>query len=117
MGFGAKIKDFIKKYGMIGLACHVGLSIIFLCLIFLLVTYGIDLQVLLLKIGINLNKYEWSKKAGKYGIIVGINQILAPVRYMILLVIVPIIGRKFGKKEENCLSEEETSTKEKSKAD
>ena len=72
MSFLSPITDFIKKYGVIGIILHIAISLFFLLAIFALLTYGIDLKATLRAVGINLDKYEWSRSMGQYAIIMGV---------------------------------------------
>lgn len=113
MSFLSPITDFIKKYGVIGIILHIVISLFFLLAIFALLTYGIDLKATLRAVGINLDKYEWSRSMGQYAIIMGIYRILSPIRYGLLFILVPLAK----KMTEGNKGEEAKNVKENDKKD
>lgn len=95
-----KITNFFKKYGCIGIVIHFSISFISLLLIYLLLIYGINLQQWMKSIGINLDKYRWSQQAGELAIGFMIYKIISPLRYGLLILLVPIVKRIIDNKKE-----------------
>lgn len=94
------ITNFFKKYGYIGLIIHLSISILSLLLIYLLLIYGINLEQWLKSIGIKLDKYKWSQKVSELAIGFIIYKIISPLRYVLLIILVPIVKRIIDNKKE-----------------
>ena len=113
MSFLSPITDFIKKYGVIGIILHIAISLFFLLAIFALLTYGIDLKATLRAVGINLDKYEWSRSMGQYAIIMGVYRVLSPIRYGLLFILVPLAKKLTeGNKVEELKKDKENDKKD-----
>lgn len=102
------ITGFIKKYGPIGILIHIIISLFFLTTIYILLSYGIDLKTHLKSLGVNLDKYSWTQTAGKLALAFVIYKIISPLRYGLLILVVPIVKRMIqrNEKEEVTLDNE-----------
>jgi len=97
---GGKIKptDLLKKYGGAYLLTSITLAIISYALCYLLVSKGIDVGALLMKIGIKSTAA--SSGAGTASIAYAIHKASSPIRFPPTVLLTPIISELFSKKKQ-----------------
>ena len=95
------ITSFLKTYGPIGIIIHITISLISLTIIYLLLTYGIELKSNLKSIGIDLDKYSWTQTAGELALAFAIYKIISPLRYGLVILLVPLVKRLIQGKEKD----------------
>jgi hypothetical protein len=97
---GGKIKptDLLKKYGGAYLLTSITLAIISYALCYLLVSKGIDVGALLMKIGIKSTAA--ASGAGTASIAYAIHKASSPIRFPPTVLLTPIISEWFSKKKQ-----------------
>lgn len=94
-----QLKTVFKEYGAVGVSFHVGISLISLGMFYMIVSSGVDISALLLKIGFSEAVVQSRMAAGTSTFVLAyaIHKLFAPVRISITVVSVPFIVRYFRK--------------------
>ncbi|XP_078508143.1 protein FAM210B, mitochondrial [Lissotriton helveticus] len=94
-----QLKKVFKEYGAVGVSFHVGISLMSLGMFYVIVSSGVDISALLLKIGFSEAVVQSRMAAGTSTFVLAyaIHKLFAPVRISITLVSVPFIVRYFRK--------------------
>uniref|UniRef100_A0A1J3JQA5 DUF1279 domain-containing protein n=1 Tax=Noccaea caerulescens TaxID=107243 RepID=A0A1J3JQA5_NOCCA len=89
-------KELLAKYGGAYLATSITLSLISFSLCYALVTSGVDVQALLLKVGITTN--ETGEKVGAFALAYAAHKAASPIRFPPTVALTPIVANWIGKK-------------------
>ncbi|EOA27937.1 hypothetical protein CARUB_v10024106mg [Capsella rubella] len=89
-------KELLAKYGGAYLATSITLSLISFSLCYVLVTSGVDVQALLLKVGISTN--ETGEKVGAFALAYAAHKAASPIRFPPTVALTPIVANWIGKK-------------------
>lgn len=94
-----QLKKIFKEYGAVGVSVHVGISLVSLGMFYMVVSSGLDISAILLKLGFKESLVQSKMAAGTSTFVVAyaIHKLFAPVRISITLVSVPFIVRYFRK--------------------
>ncbi|KAJ1123631.1 hypothetical protein NDU88_002099 [Pleurodeles waltl] len=94
-----QLKTVFKEYGAVGVSFHVGISLISLGMFYVIVSSGVDISALLLKVGFSEAVVQSKMAAGTSTFVLAyaIHKLFAPVRMSITVVSVPFIVRYFRK--------------------
>ncbi|XP_072800559.1 protein FAM210B, mitochondrial isoform X2 [Vicugna pacos] len=94
-----QLKKIFQEYGAVGVSLHIGLSLISLGMFYMVVSSGVDMSAILLKLGFKESLVQSKMAAGTSTFVVAyaIHKLFAPVRISITLVSVPLIVRYFRK--------------------
>uniref|UniRef100_A0A4X1UQP6 Family with sequence similarity 210 member B n=1 Tax=Sus scrofa TaxID=9823 RepID=A0A4X1UQP6_PIG len=88
-----QLKKIFKEYGAVGVSVHVGISLVSLGMFYMVVSSGLDISAILLKLGFKESLVQSKMAAGTSTFVVAyaIHKLFAPVRISITLVSVPFI--------------------------
>lgn len=91
----AQLKKVFKEYGAVGVSFHIGISLISLGIFYLAVSSGINMGVLLCKLGFSESVVQSKLAAGTSTFVLAyaVHKLFAPLRISITLVSVPLIVR------------------------
>ncbi|KAG2331882.1 hypothetical protein Bca4012_018547 [Brassica carinata] len=89
-------KELLAKYGGAYLATSITLSLLSFSLCYALVTSGVDVQALLLKVGISTN--ETGEKVGAFALAYAAHKAASPIRFPPTVALTPIVANWIGKK-------------------
>ncbi|XP_055122721.1 protein FAM210B, mitochondrial [Symphalangus syndactylus] len=94
-----QLKKIFQEYGTVGVSLHIGISLISLGIFYMVVSSGVDMSAILLKLGFKESLVQSKMAAGTSTFVVAyaIHKLFAPVRISITLVSVPLIVRYFRK--------------------
>lgn len=94
-----QLKKVFKEYGAVGVAFHIGISLISLGICYLAVSSGLDMASLLYRIGFSESVVQSKLAAGTSTFVLAyaVHKLFAPVRISITLVSVPLIVRHLRK--------------------
>ncbi|XP_002830492.3 protein FAM210B, mitochondrial [Pongo pygmaeus] len=94
-----QLKKIFQEYGTVGVSLHIGISLISLGIFYMVVSSGVDMSAILLKLGFEESLVQSKMAAGASTFVVAyaIHKLFAPVRISITLVSVPLIVRYFRK--------------------
>ncbi|XP_017392080.1 protein FAM210B, mitochondrial isoform X1 [Cebus imitator] len=94
-----QLKKIFQEYGTVGVSVHIGISLISLGIFYMVVSSGVDMSAVLLKLGFKESLVQSKMAAGTSTFVVAyaIHKLFAPVRISITLVSVPLIVRYFRK--------------------
>ncbi|XP_004636071.1 protein FAM210B, mitochondrial [Octodon degus] len=94
-----QLKKVFQEYGAVGVSLHVGISLISLGLFYMVVSSGVDMSAILLKLGFKESLVQSKMAAGTSTFVVAyaIHKLFAPVRISITLVSVPFLVRYLRK--------------------
>lgn len=94
-----QLKKVFQEYGAVGVSLHIGISLISLGIFYMVVSSGVDMSAVLLKLGFKESLVQSKMAAGTSTFVVAyaIHKLFAPVRISITLVSVPLIVRYFRK--------------------
>ncbi|XP_057558538.1 protein FAM210B, mitochondrial [Hippopotamus amphibius kiboko] len=94
-----QLKKIFQEYGAVGVSLHIGISLISLGMFYMIVSSGVDMSAILLKLGFKESLVQSKMAAGTSTFVVAyaIHKLFAPVRVSITLVSVPLIVRYFRK--------------------
>ncbi|XP_030078361.1 protein FAM210B, mitochondrial [Microcaecilia unicolor] len=94
-----QLKQVFKEYGAVGVGFHVGISLVSLGMFYLIISSGVDISAVLLKLGFNEAIVRSKATAGTstFMLAYAIHKLFAPVRISITVVSVPFIVRYFRK--------------------
>lgn len=94
-----QLQKVFREYGAVGVSLHVGISLLSLGLFYTVVSSGVDMSAILLKLGFKESLVQSKMAAGTSTFVVAyaIHKLFAPVRISITLVSVPFIVRYFRK--------------------
>ncbi|XP_053558498.1 protein FAM210B, mitochondrial isoform X2 [Bombina bombina] len=92
-----QLKIVFKEYGAVAVTFHVGISLISLGIFYALVSSGLDMTSILLKIGFSEAVVQSKMAAGTSTFVLAyaVHKLFAPARISITLVSVPFIVRYF----------------------
>ncbi|PKI73378.1 hypothetical protein CRG98_006316 [Punica granatum] len=89
-------KELLAKYGGAYLATSITLSLISFALCYALISAGIDVQSLLLKVGISAD--ETGEKVGTFALAYAAHKAASPIRFPPTVALTPIVAGWIGKK-------------------
>ncbi|XP_039768816.1 protein FAM210B, mitochondrial [Ornithorhynchus anatinus] len=94
-----QLKKIFKEYGAVGVSFHIGISLMSLGIFYLVVSSGVDVPAILVKIGFKESFVQSKVAAGTSTFVVAyaIHKLLAPMRISITIISVPLIVRYFRK--------------------
>ncbi|XP_021569139.1 protein FAM210B [Carlito syrichta] len=94
-----QLKKVFQEYGAVGVSLHIGISLVSLGIFYMVVSSGVDMSAVLLKLGFKESLVQSKMAAGTSTFVVAyaIHKLFAPVRISITLVSVPLIVRYFRK--------------------
>ncbi|ELK04312.1 protein FAM210B, mitochondrial [Pteropus alecto] len=94
-----QLKKIFQEYGAVGVALHIGMSLVSLGIFYTVVSSGVDMSAILLKLGFKESLVQSKVAAGTSTFVVAyaIHKLFAPVRISITLLSVPLIVRYFRK--------------------
>ncbi|XP_039335527.1 protein FAM210B, mitochondrial [Saimiri boliviensis] len=94
-----QLKKIFQEYGTVGVSLHIGISLVSLGIFYMIVSSGMDMSAVLLKLGFEESLVQSKMAAGTSTFVVAyaIHKLFAPVRISITLVSVPLIVRYFRK--------------------
>ncbi|KAM5246563.1 protein FAM210B, mitochondrial [Ctenodactylus gundi] len=94
-----QLKKIFQEYGAVGVSLHIGISLISLGIFYMVVSSGVDMSAVLLKLGFEETLVQSKMATGTSTFVVAyaIHKVFAPVRISITLVSVPFIVRYFRK--------------------
>ncbi|XP_045837799.1 protein FAM210B, mitochondrial [Meles meles] len=92
-----QLRKIFQEYGAVGVSLHIGISLISLGIFYTVVSSGVDMSAILLKLGFKESLVQSKMAAGTSTFVVAyaIHKLFAPVRISITLVSVPFIVRYF----------------------
>ncbi|KAF6087988.1 family with sequence similarity 210 member B [Phyllostomus discolor] len=92
-----QLKKVFREYGAVGVGLHVGISLVSLGMFYLLVSSGVDVPAVLLKLGLgeSLVQSKMATGTGTFVVAYAIHKLFAPVRISMTLVSVPLVVRYF----------------------
>lgn len=92
-----QLKKVFQEYGAVGVSMHIGISLVSLGIFYTVVSSGIDMSAILLKLGFKESLVQSKMAAGTSTFVVAyaIHKLFAPVRISITLVSVPFVVRYF----------------------
>ncbi|KZV17382.1 hypothetical protein F511_23065 [Dorcoceras hygrometricum] len=93
---GNQAKELLAKYGGAYLATSITLSLISFGLCYALISAGIDVPALLLKVGISTN--ETGEKVGTFALAYAAHKAASPIRFPPTVALTPIVASWIGKK-------------------
>ncbi|KRX03731.1 hypothetical protein PPERSA_04239 [Pseudocohnilembus persalinus] len=88
-----KIKNMVKLYGGLGIATHTVLSLTSLGCTYALVSYGIDVQNLVYKLGFNVKLGDNQQMMSDFALAYVVHKATMPIRVPITLGVVPIVAK------------------------
>lgn len=94
-----QLKKVFKEYGAVAVSFHVAISLMSLGIFYLAVSSGLDMAVVLYKVGFSESVVQSKLAAGTSTFVLAyaVHKLFAPVRISITLVSVPLIVRYFRK--------------------
>lgn len=94
-----QLKKIFQEYGAVAVSLHIGISLISLGMFYMVISSGVDMSAVLLKLGFKESLVQSKMAAGTSTFVVAyaIHKLFAPVRISITLVSVPLIVRYFRK--------------------
>ncbi|XP_006839226.1 PREDICTED: protein FAM210B [Chrysochloris asiatica] len=94
-----QLRKVFKEYGAVGVSLHIGVSLVSLGIFYTVVSSGVDMSALLLKLGFRESLVQSKMAAGTSTFVVAyaIHKLFAPVRISITLASVPLVVRYFRK--------------------
>ncbi|KAM5304407.1 protein FAM210B, mitochondrial [Glossophaga mutica] len=90
-----QLKKVLREYGAVGVCLHVGISLVSLGMFYLLVSSGVDVSAVLLKLGLgeSLVQSKMATGAGTFVVAYAVHKLFAPARISVTLVSVPLVVR------------------------
>jgi len=104
---GESAKTLLKKYGIAYLATSIPLAIISFAICYVLVDNGVDVSVLLSKVGINVASGDASEKVGTFAIAYAAHKAASPIRFPPTVLLTPIVAKLIGKEPTDSLDTNE----------
>ena len=101
---GVTAKELLTKYGSAYLLTSITLAIISYALCFLLISRGVDVSILLEKVGIQVS--EASSSAGTAAIAYAVHKAASPIRFPPTVALTPVVATWLGKKNEGDTKKE-----------
>ncbi|KAG9464044.1 hypothetical protein GDO78_020581 [Eleutherodactylus coqui] len=97
LGKTQQLKRVFKEYGGVAVAFHVGISLVSLGVFYALVSSGLDVPSLLLKVGFSeaLVQSKLASGTSTFVLAYAVHKLFAPVRISITVVSVPFLVRYF----------------------
>nr|XP_027802160.1 protein FAM210B, mitochondrial isoform X1 [Marmota flaviventris] len=94
-----QLKKVFQEYGIIGVSLHIGISLISVGLFYMVVSSGVDMSSILLKLGFqeSLVPSSVATSTSTFVVAYAIHKLFAPVRISITVVTVPFLVRYFRK--------------------
>ncbi|XP_036273488.1 protein FAM210B, mitochondrial isoform X2 [Pipistrellus kuhlii] len=88
-----QLKKVFQEYGAVGVSVHIGISLVSLGMFYMVVSSGVDMSAILLKLGVKESLVQSKMAAGTSTFVVAyaIHKLFAPVRISITLVSVPLL--------------------------
>ena len=99
---GESAKSLLKKYGVAYLATSIPLAIVSFAICYFLVDAGVDVQGLLMKIGIGSDSAnsDAAEKAGTVAIAYAAHKAASPIRFPPTVLLTPVVAKMIGKEPE-----------------
>lgn len=96
---GESAKSLLKKYGVAYLATSIPLALVSFAICFVLVDNGVDVQGLLMKIGIggDAANSDAAEKAGTVAIAYAAHKAASPIRFPPTVLLTPVVAKLIGK--------------------
>lgn len=96
---GETAKGLLKKYGVAYLATSIPLAIVSFAICYVLVDAGVDVQGLLMKIGIGSEtaSSDAAEKAGTVAIAYAAHKAASPIRFPPTVLLTPVVAKMIGK--------------------
>jgi hypothetical protein len=91
---GESAKSLLKKYGIAYLATSIPLALVSFSLCYYLVDSGVDVSVLLAKVGI---ASAASEKVGTFAIAYAFHKAASPIRFPPTVILTPLVAKLIGK--------------------
>jgi hypothetical protein len=95
---GESAKSLLKKYGVAYLATSIPLAIVSFAICYVLVDNGVDVGVLLAKVGIETS--DAADKAGTFAIAYAAHKAASPIRFPPTVILTPVVAKLIGKEPE-----------------
>ncbi|XP_054429559.1 protein FAM210B, mitochondrial isoform X2 [Pteronotus mesoamericanus] len=94
-----QLRKVFQEYGAVGVSLHIGISLVSLGLFYTIVSSGVDVSAILLKLGLkeSLVQSKVATGASTFVVAYAIHKLFAPVRISMTLVSVPFVVRYFRK--------------------
>ncbi|XP_055963435.1 protein FAM210B, mitochondrial [Sorex fumeus] len=94
-----QLKQLFQEYGAVGVGLHIGVSLASLGVFYTVVSSGVDMSAVLLRLGFQESLVQSKMAAGTSTFVVAyaIHKLFAPVRISITLVSAPLLVRYFRK--------------------
>uniref|UniRef100_A0A7N0UDU0 DUF1279 domain-containing protein n=1 Tax=Kalanchoe fedtschenkoi TaxID=63787 RepID=A0A7N0UDU0_KALFE len=92
---GDQAKELLAKYGGVYLATSITLSLISFSLCFVLINAGVDVQSLLMKVGISVD--ETGEKVGTFALAYAAHKAGSPIRFPPTVALTPVVAGWIGK--------------------
>ncbi|XP_036085146.1 protein FAM210B, mitochondrial isoform X2 [Rousettus aegyptiacus] len=91
-----QLKKIFQEYGAVGVVLHIGISLVSLGIFYAVVSSGVDMSAILLKLGLTESLVQSKVAAGTSTFVVAyaLHKLFAPVRISITLLSVPLIVRR-----------------------
>lgn len=92
-----QLKKVFQEYGAVGVSLHIAISLVSLGIFYTVVSSGIDMSAVLLKLGFqeSLVQSKMAAGTGTFVVAYAVHKLFAPVRVSITLVSVPFVVRYF----------------------
>lgn len=92
-----QLKKVFREYGAVGVGLHIGISLVSLGTFYLLISSGVDVPAVLLKLGLgeSLVQSKVATGTGTFVVAYAIHKLFAPVRISMTLVSAPLVVRYF----------------------
>uniref|UniRef100_A0A0C9SA91 TSA: Wollemia nobilis Ref_Wollemi_Transcript_4390_1318 transcribed RNA sequence n=1 Tax=Wollemia nobilis TaxID=56998 RepID=A0A0C9SA91_9CONI len=88
-------KELLARYGGAYLATSISLSLMSFTACYLLITFGVDVQALLHKVGIDTN--ETGERVGTFALAYAAHKAASPIRFPPTVALTPVVANWFGK--------------------
>uniref|UniRef100_A0A7N0V2W7 DUF1279 domain-containing protein n=1 Tax=Kalanchoe fedtschenkoi TaxID=63787 RepID=A0A7N0V2W7_KALFE len=92
---GDQAKELLAKYGGAYLATSITLSLISFSLCYVLINAGVDVQSLLMKVGISVD--ETGEKVGTFALAYAAHKAASPIRFPPTVALTPVVASWIGK--------------------
>lgn len=104
---GESAKELLQKYGVAYLATSIPLAIVSFTICYVLVDMGVDVTVLLSKVGIDTQTTDTAKTAGTAAIAYAAHKAASPLRFPPTVALTPVVAKLIGKEPKTEIIKEE----------
>jgi len=94
---GTTAKELLTKYGFAYLATSIPLAILSFTICYVLVDNGVDVAILLSKLGIDSISGDTSEKVGTFAIAYAAHKAASPIRFPPTVLLTPVMAKLIGK--------------------